>query len=155
MKRLSLAGFVLATAFVACAPAHAGSINGMQQGAVCDPTTNQGNNCLKPNADGSLNTSAGGTTSYSTTDKGGTIASGGTAQTAIASNVSRKAWCIQNDPAATENLNVRLNGSASATTGTILAAGHQACNQPGVLDTSAVSVFAATTSHRWFGFEGQ
>lgn len=155
MKRLSLAGFVLAAAFLSCAPTHAASINGMQQVDVCDPTTNQGQNCLKPNADGSINTAAGGTTSYSTTDKGGTITLGGTAQPAIASNASRKIFCIQNDPAATEVLSVRLNGTASATSGTILSAGQQACSQPGSLDTSAVSVFAATTGHRFFGFEGQ
>jgi hypothetical protein len=126
-----------------------------QRVGVCDPTAYSAGNCLKPNADGSINTSAGGTTSYSTTDKGTTVTAGGTAQAAIASNASRKAWCIQNDPAATETLSVRLNGTASATTGTILQAGQQACNQAGVLDTAAVSVFAATTGHRFFGFEGQ
>lgn len=96
-----------------------------------------------------------GIATYSTTDKGGTITSGGVAQSAIASNASRKSWCVQNDPAATEILSVRLNGTASATTGTILQPGYQACSQPGLLDTAAVSVFAATTGHRWFGFEGQ
>lgn len=96
-----------------------------------------------------------GPISYSTTDKGGTITTGGTAQAAIASNVARKAYCIQNDPAATEILSVRLNGTASATSGTILSAGKQACSQAGFIDTSAVSVFAATTGHRWFGYEGQ
>lgn len=155
MKRLSFAGIALACALLGTDPAHAASINGMQQVVVCDPTTNQGQNCVKPNSDGSISTSAGGVTSYSTTDKGGTIATGGTAQAAIASNASRKIWCIQNDPAATENLSVRLNGTASATAGIILQAGVQACSAPGALDTAAVSVFGATTGHRFFGFEGQ
>lgn len=96
-----------------------------------------------------------GIATYSTTDKGGTITTGGTAQNAIASNASRKMWCIQNDPSATEILSVRLNGTASATAGTILQAGQQACSAPGYIDTAAVSVFGATTGHRFFGFEGQ
>jgi hypothetical protein len=93
--------------------------------------------------------------SYSTTDKGGTISVGGTPQTAIAANTLRKIWCIQNDPSATEVLSVRVGGVASATAGIILAVGAQACSIPGVLDTGAVSVYAATGGHRWFGFEGQ
>ena len=93
--------------------------------------------------------------SVTTTDKAGTITTGGTAQNAIASNVSRRGWCIQNPSTATESLYVRLNGTASATTGMELAAGAQACNAPGQIDTSAVSVFAATTSHAFKGFEVQ
>lgn len=90
-----------------------------------------------------------------TTDKGGTITSGGAAQTAIASNTARKSWCIQNDPASTETLYVRVNGTASATSGVALSPGQQACNPPDLIDTAAVSVFAATTSHRWYGSEAQ
>lgn len=103
---------------------------------------------------GAANASVG-PLAYTTTDKGGTVTTGGTAQAAIAANSNRKAWCIQNDPAATENMSVRVNGTASATTGTIVTPGNQACNLPGALDTAAVSVFAATTGHRWFGYEGQ
>jgi hypothetical protein len=91
---------------------------------------------------------------YTTTDKGGTLTTGGTAQTAIASNASRKIWCIQNDPNANEMLFVRVNGTASLTTGVGLPAGQEACSTT-IVDTSAVSVIAATTGHRWFGFEGQ
>lgn len=90
-----------------------------------------------------------------TTDKGGTITSGGTAQAAIALNASRKGWCIQNDPAATETLYVRVNGTASATTGAPLVPGGGACSIQGLIDTAAVSVFAATTGHRWYGSEAQ
>jgi hypothetical protein len=60
MKRLCVAAFALSAALFAFGPASAGSINGMQQAAVCDPTTNQGQNCLKPNADGSININGGG-----------------------------------------------------------------------------------------------
>lgn len=106
-------------------------------------------------------TSAGGgsvTTTpvvVTTTDRGGTITAGTTAQTAIAANTSRKGWCIQNDPAATESLWVRANGAASATTGAELVAGAQACNQAGTIDQTAISVYAVTTGHRWFGSETQ
>lgn len=96
-----------------------------------------------------------GVGTYTATDKGGTVTTGGIAQNAIASNASRKIWCIQNDPSATEILSVRSNGTASATAGTILQAGAQACTPSGQTDTAAISVFAATTGHRWFGFEGQ
>ena len=90
-----------------------------------------------------------------TTDKGGTITSGGVAQTAIALNNSRQGWCIQNDPAATETLYVRVKGTASATVGSALTPGAQACNVPGLIDPAAISVFAATTGHRWYGSEVQ
>lgn len=92
---------------------------------------------------------------YRTTDKGGTLTAGGVAQNAIASNTQRQIWCLQNDPAETEVLMVRVGGTASATTGIALDPGAQACGTPGDLDTGAVSVFAATTGHRWFAFEGE
>lgn len=91
----------------------------------------------------------------STTDKSGTIVLGGTAQSAIASNASRKGWCIQNPASATEDLFVRVNGTASATTGTDLSPGMQTCSSPSMVDQAAVSVFAATTSHAYLGFEVQ
>lgn len=97
-----------------------------------------------------------------TTDKSGTVTVGATAQTAIALNASRKSWCIQNPPTATlqgiataEVLEVRVNGTASATTGTILSPGDQACSQSGTIDTAAVSVLGATTGHVYVGFEKQ
>lgn len=93
--------------------------------------------------------------SVTTTDKAGTLTSGGAAQTAIASNASRKGWCIQNPVSATEDLFVRVNGTASASTGVDLSPGFQACNLSNLIDTTAVSVFAATTSHTWLGFEVQ
>src|SRR5690349_13692363 len=93
--------------------------------------------------------------SYASTDKGGTVTTGGVAQNAVAANQYRQIWCIQNAPAETEVLMVRLGGTASATAGTALSPGQQACSYPGYVDRSAVSVYAATTGHRWFGFEGE
>lgn len=90
-----------------------------------------------------------------TTDKAGSISSGGVAQTAIASNASRKGWCVQNPSAATEDLFVRANGTASATTGLDLPPGQQVCSGPTQVDTSAISVFAATTAHTFLGQEVQ
>lgn len=92
---------------------------------------------------------------YHTTDKGGTLTTGGVAQNAIAYNGYRQIWCIQNDPEEEEVLMVRLGGTASATAGIALSPGQQACSAPNYSDRSAVSVYAATTGHRWFGFEGE
>lgn len=100
-------------------------------------------------------TTLGAPVSVTTTDKAGTITTGGTAQTAIASNASRRTWCIQNPSNATESLRVRSNGTASASTGIELVAGAMACNQTGTVDTSAVSIFGLTTGHAWNGFETQ
>lgn len=89
------------------------------------------------------------------TPRNGTITAGGTAQNAMAANVLRKGWCIQNDPAATETLYVQTDGAASATAGTAVPAGQQVCNPASVVTTGVISVFAATTGHRWFGTELQ
>lgn len=89
------------------------------------------------------------------TDRGGTLTTGGVAQNAIAANSSRASWCVQNDPAATEYLYVREDGTASATTGAALAPGSQACSRNGQTSRGAISVFAATTGHRWYANEEQ
>lgn len=105
--------------------------------------------------------SAPGTPSYvapstaTATDKGGTITLGGTAQTAIAANASRKGWCIQNSPNSVENMEVRVGATATTTTGTMLTPGDQVCNPAIITDTALVSVLAATTGTRWFGTEWQ
>lgn len=98
--------------------------------------------------------SGGGVATIVTTDKSGTVTTGGAAQNAIAANPLRKGWCIQNTDAA-EVMYVRANGTASATTGTKLTAGAQACSSPSLIDLGVISVFAATTSHPWSGFEAQ
>ena len=97
----------------------------------------------------------GGVVTVTPTDRAGTITTGGTAQTAIAANASRKGWCIQNPPGATESLQVRSGAAATATTGVTVPAGQQACNPPGIVDVGIVSVFAATTNHKWQGTEYQ
>lgn len=95
-----------------------------------------------------------------TTDKSGTVATGGVAQTPIALNADRKVYCIQNPSAtasgvAAESLWIRVNGTAAANVGTELANGTQACESGPTIDTAAVSVFAATTGHKFNGFEKQ
>lgn len=92
---------------------------------------------------------------YNTTDKSGTITTGGTAQTAIAANQYRRVWCIQNDPSETENLTVRVAAAATTTAGTVLTPGTQACNITDNVDRGIVSVLAATTGHKFRGFEGE
>lgn len=96
----------------------------------------------------------------STVDKSGALTAGATAQNAIASNTGRKAWCIQNPSTAAtqniataENLYVRIDGTASATTGVELVPGAMACNAPGQMDTTAISVYATTIAHKWKAFE--
>lgn len=116
-------------------------------------TNSSGQLCIDAGAAASTVTTS--PLSVTTTDKSGTITLGGTAQTAIALNASRKTWCIQNPGAASEKLYVRANGTASATTGAELAPGAQACSQSGTIDTAAISVFAATTAHAYLGFEKQ
>lgn len=95
--------------------------------------------------------------SVTPTDKGGTIAAGGTQQTLAALNANRKALVIQNPATATENLYVAISGSA-----TVNGAGNYAELVPGgscVVDidnmvyTGAVSVNAATTGHRFISTE--
>lgn len=91
----------------------------------------------------------------STTDRSGTITLGGTAQPAMAANASRKGWCVQNPPTATEVLVVRASGTATATASNILSAGAQTCNSAGLIDQGAISVFAATTAHAYSAWEAQ
>lgn len=154
----SLAALALTLAFVAGPPAHAQGIS--QKVATCDPS--YPNRCIKPGADGSVpisgTISVGSVTTkpfaVTPTNKSGTIASGGTAQTAIAANASRQGWCIQNLDA-TEVMYVRSGAAATTGTGTKLGPGAQACNAPGLIDQGNISVIAATTAHAFSGFELQ
>lgn len=142
LKRLLIGLAALGLLFAAGSVSAAPPANISYTVGVCDPNFPQ--QCWRA-----------GSTKVTTTEKGGTVTSGGTAQAAIAANSLRRGWCIQNDPAATEVMTVRANGTASATTGVALQPGWQTCNQPEMVDTAAISVFAATTGHRWFGFEAQ
>lgn len=84
MRIILFAGFALGCLLgIGAAPASAGSINGMQQVDVCDPTTNQGLNCLKPAADGSLPVS--GTISATNPSVGTNAAAAPTSTTQIGS----------------------------------------------------------------------
>lgn len=107
-----------------------------------------------------------GAVAVTPTDKGGTITSGGTAQALAASNTSRKLLVVQNPCTATgqgiataESLFVAVSGTA-----TVNGAGNFAELAPcgsatislnGQVITAAVSVIAATTSHRWLATEAQ
>lgn len=153
-------GLVALLAAALLPPAFAQAQPGISQKvAVC--SWSYQNRCINVDANGAVPTTppAGGaavTPSTATaTDKSGTITLGGTAQTAIAANTSRKGWCIQNPSNATEVLYVRVGATATTTTGVQLAAGQQACNPALVVETALVSVLAATTSHQWYGTEWQ
>jgi hypothetical protein len=100
------------------------------------------------------------------TDRGGTLTAGGTAQNAAAANSSRKLFVIQNpctaagqNIATAEDLFVAVTGAA-----TVNGAGNFADLPPcgsatltvnGTAITAAVSVNATTISHRWSATEGQ
>lgn len=117
---------------------------------------------LPPNTDAAqivktLNDICGGTTASgvgSPTNKGTTIATGGTAQTAVAANSSRKYAVCQNPVSATEDLFIAITGAATTT-----GASDYADLAPGgsatIPGTAAVSVNAATTGHRFICTEFQ
>lgn len=101
---------------------------------------------------GSLNPLAGTYTS-----KNLTLTTGGTAQTLIASNASRRKFYIQNPCtaagqgiAAVESIYISFTGSAGVNNGTsieILACGSYE-SDAGPISTQAISVNAATTNHK-------
>lgn len=159
--RLKLAVGLGALVLLSCLGAHAAPPPNISQTVgVCDPY--YPTRCAKPAADGSTPVTLPPTASITatplvvvTTDKSGTISSGGAAQTAIALNASRKGWCIQDLSTAIESLFIRVNGVASPTTGVEIMPGKQACNAPGLVDPAAVSIYAATTGHVYTAQEVQ
>lgn len=79
------------------------------------------------------------------TDKSGTIATGGTAQTAIALNANRRAFWIQNLSAG--DLWISDVGTATAASPSLkIVAGGLYESMPGNCPTSAISIIGATTS---------
>lgn len=79
------------------------------------------------------------------TDKSGTIAAGGTAQTAIALNANRRAFWIQNLSAG--DLWISDVGTATAASPSLkIVAGGLYESMPGNCPTSAISIIGATTS---------
>lgn len=97
--------------------------------------------------------------------KGGAITLGGTSQTAIASNGSRKGFIIQNPCSATEqgivtaeDLFINLTSAATVSTNVNLAALAPCASfsmgiTGGIVSTEAVTVIGATTAHIWYGKE--
>lgn len=99
-------------------------------------------------------------TAVTPTDRGGTVATGGTAVTAIALNANRKGCWIENPNDATENLFVSSTASATTSSGTPndadLSPGQSyACNQSGNVIQSAISVNAVTSGHKFEAKETQ
>ncbi len=190
-------------AALACSDAHAqsGAPSISQRVAVCDPAFT--GRCIKPNSDGSIPTTGGGSGggpitaasgSYvagsivdlgtgaspaantvnsnlgrivttlgspaqagasqppfaaTSTDASGSVTTGNTYQTAIASNGSRHDCLIQNPSTATEALLVKFGTMAQPIT---LAAGQSlTCNNGGVVATDAVTLTAVTTGHAFVG----
>jgi hypothetical protein len=93
-------------------------------------------------------------TAVTPTDDGGTITLGGTSQTAIASNTSRKGCWIQNPVSATEDLYVSSTAAAVTTAGTpddadLAPGGSWSCLQGGNIITAAIRVNAVTTGHAY------
>jgi hypothetical protein len=87
------------------------------------------------------------------TDCGGTITTGGAAQTAAAADSSRKSLLIENPVAATEDLFGSVTGAAT-TTGAgdyfdLAPGGSATLTLAGTVIQAAVSVNAATTGHRF------
>lgn len=91
----------------------------------------------------------------SVTDKSGTIATGGTQQSAIAVNTNRKAFFVLNPRDASESLWVSLVGNAvvSDKSSIELPAGASFGFFGPTVPSNAVSVIAATTGHKFTAFE--
>ena len=88
-------------------------------------------------------------------DGSGTITTGGAAQQVFAARPGRSYLFCQNPIAATEPLLVNAPGAAGAINGSFeLAAGGTLTFSNGFVPQGAVSVFAATTGHRFVCKEG-
>ena len=91
-------------------------------------------------------TTTPGVVDATSTDASGTVTLGGTYQTVIASNATRKGCLIQNPTTATEVLSVKVGTMAAPFT--IAAGGSLNCGSPGgVIATDTITVTAATTGH--------
>lgn len=95
------------------------------------------------------------------TQRGGTITLGGTAQTLMAANASRKGCMVLNpiDAVSGENLFISVTGTATVTSGSpniTLAPGqsYTCTGNDGVIQT-AISIIAATTAHAFEATETQ
>lgn len=92
----------------------------------------------------------GGTSTATSTDASGTVATGGAFQSIIAANSSRQGCLVQNPVSATEPLYVFFGATANATTSNSfsLNPGQSiSCNVGGLVLTDNIAVTGATTSH--------
>lgn len=90
-------------------------------------------------------TTTGGTSQVTYTDKSGTVTSGGSAQTLMAANTSRRGFLVQNQ--STGDLWISSLGAAAATQPSIwLPAGAYYEPPPTGVPTAAISIFGATTA---------
>lgn len=105
---------------------------------------NPGGDPAPVNADdsGNIITVVGGTLQFS--DLSGTIAAGGTAQTASTAKTRRK-LIVQNPGTATESLHLNFSGAATIASFEIQPGQTQVFLAP--CDNRALSIFAATTGH--------
>lgn len=86
------------------------------------------------------------------TDKSGTIATGGTAQTPVASNANRKAYFIQN--LSSGDLYVSLVGTAVQTQPSVkIAPGASLFSSGNFISTQAISIIGATTGQVFTAWE--
>lgn len=119
------------------------------------------------NGSGGLSPASGGSNVVTTTARGGSITLGGTSQTLLAANASRKAFTVQNPCLATEqgiataeNLYINITSAATVSTNANLAV-LPPCSAfsigitAGVLTQEAVTVISATTSHIFYAKEFQ
>lgn len=84
------------------------------------------------------------------TDKSGTIAAGGVAQTLMAANTSRQYALVQNPSTATEILQIRFAGGGWID----LVAGQAWESTSPFITTSLIEVVAATNAHAFSAYEG-
>jgi hypothetical protein len=123
------------------------TVNAAGSGSATSLITVQGNASGTPIP--VVATGAGATT----TNGSSSITTGGTFQSALASNSSRKGCLIQNPVAATETLFVFLGATGSATTANSISLSpgsiFYCAGQTGVVATDNVAITAATTGHTY------
>lgn len=97
----------------------------------------------------SASLSGGSQVPAASTDISGTVTAGGTYQTVLASNVSRKGCLLQNPTTATEVLNVKVGTMANPYT--IAAGSTFSCNNGPLVVTDTITATAVTTGHVFVG----
>lgn len=138
-----------------------GTFNTSANATASDPTYTPGTQALSQDLSGHLRVGAtqSGTWAMSqlgvtNTNVSGTITTGGTFQTAITANASRKSCLIQNSISETTTLYVYFGTLGTATSGNafeISPGGSISCSSGNLVDTSAVNVMASNTGHVFKG----